>query len=691
MTTYKFTNSLINEKSPYLLGHAHNPVDWLSWSDDVFKRAVTEDKAIFLSIGYSSCHWCHVMEHECFDDEEVAESLNKDFISIKLDREERPDIDGFYMKICQMMTGRGGWPLTIIMTPQKEPYFAGTYLPKHSHQGRLGLLELLEEANHIWKNERDKLNESCLEVMESVRKSIRAKTSVELTDDVPDKTSTSLMMDYDETYGGFGDKPKFPIGTNISFLLYYSQLKNDKIKSDAALHTLKRMATGGLFDHLGGGFHRYSTDRIWLLPHFEKMLYDQATLTSAFIEAYKITGDEFYKEISQKTVDYVINDLADNGGAFYCAEDADSYNENKTEKEEGLFYVWTTKEILNILGDKDGEELIKSYGLIDEGNFRDESTGVKNGQNILFEQDLTKEQRSKLLPLRDKLLKERNKRHRPLLDDKILTDWNGLFIKSLTAFSTISSESKYLSAAIRAEEFISNNLYDKIANTLKHRYKENDAAISGMLDDYSFYISALLELYKVTQEVNYLSKAVKITDKAIELFFDDQDGGFFQSPLGTSDVIVRLKEGYDGALPSGQSAMVMNLVLIQKYTGNIKYTTPIDKTFSYMSRPLSSIPTGYVHLAHAFSLYNAKSYELVIVTDDKTKVDKKIKGLMNDLIANLTIITMDGLNKNTLNKIAPFTKDMIQIKSNTTYYLCSDQTCSEPTNDLESVLKQLRD
>lgn len=691
MTTPEFTNSLINEKSPYLLAHAHNPVDWVSWSDEIFERAMKEDKPIFLSIGYSSCHWCHVMEHECFEDLEVAEVLNKDFISIKLDREERPDIDGFYMKICQMMTGRGGWPLTIVMTPQKEPYFAGTYLPKHSHGGRLGLMELLEEAGHIWKNEREKLNESCSEVMDSVRKSTRAKKTVELTDDVADKTASSLLAEYDETYGGFGEKPKFPIATNISFLLYYSQLKNDEVKLNASLHTLKSMATGGLFDHLGGGFHRYSTDRLWLLPHFEKMLYDQATLTSAYVEAYKITNDEFYKEIALKTVEYVLKDLRDCGGAFYSAEDADSYNKDKTKKEEGLFYIWTSEEIISVLGDKDGQEFIENYGFKGDGNFRDEATGVKTGHNILYEQDLTGKDRIKMLPLREKLLGARLLRHRPLLDDKILTDWNGLFIKSLTAFSTISGGTQYLDAALKAEEFISNNLYDKKTNTLLHRHKEGDSAISGMLDDYSFYISALLELYKVTQDESYLLKAVKLTDKAVELFFDASDGGFFQSPLGTNDVIVRLKEGYDGALPSGQSAMMMNLITIQKFTGSSEYSAPIEKTFDYMSRPLSSIPTGYVHLTHGYSIYSEKSTELIVVTKDKNNVDDKITALQKGLNPGLSVMIIDDSNKEVLNNIAPFTKDMVQIDSKTTYYLCSEFTCSEPTNDIESVLKQLRE
>ena len=680
----QYVNRLAKESSPYLLQHKNNPVDWYPWGDEAFQKATELNRPIFLSIGYSTCHWCHVMEDESFEDEQVAQLLNDNFISIKVDREERPEIDHLYMTVCQAMTGKGGWPLTIIMTPDKYPFFAGTYFPKKGRMGRPGMIELLPAIADAWVNKKGELIQSANQIKKYLIDSNNKEIGDQLNQTILTNTNSQFINRYDKTHGGFGLKPKFPSPHNLIYLLRYHNMSGDKTSLLMVEKTLQEMRLGGIFDHVGFGFHRYSTDREWILPHFEKMLYDQAMLTLAYTEAYQITNNQLYKDTAEEILHYVKRDMTDKRGGFYSAEDADS------EGEEGLFYLWTIEEIKNILNNEESELLINTYGLDLEGNYKDEATGKKTEKNILYLKKSISNAKSKnrLNDISKKLYVAREKRIHPLKDDKILTDWNGLMIAAFAKAGDVFNSDDYIQQAEKSAQFILKNLTDNNGRLLK-RYRNGNAGLDAHLDDYAFFIWGLLELYEATFNVTYLTEAVQLSNIMVEEFWDITNGGFFLGSENSEKLIVRAKTGYDGAMPSGNSVAAMNCSKLNRITGETKWAEISDKIFMTFSNEIQKTPSGYASMVNAF-LFNVDSpKEIVIVgssKDDKTK--KAIEKIKSEYVPSKVIIFKDTDDK--LNKLSPLAKWTVTqetIDEKTTFYICQDFACKIPTTDLDLALK----
>jgi hypothetical protein len=691
------TNRLINEKSPYLLQHAYNPVEWFPWCDEAFEKAAAENKPIFLSIGYSTCHWCHVMEKESFEDSIVAELLNKVFIPIKVDREERPDIDSIYMTVCQMTTGRGGWPLTIFMTPDKKPFFAGTYFSKESRQGRIGLIDLIERVNSVWKNKRSEILASADQLTASLTEYVSYETEeVEFSES--DFTETFKYFDdrFDTKHGGFGSSPKFPSPHNLLFLLRYWKRTGEEKALKIVIKTLTEMRNGGIFDHIGYGFHRYSTDKKWLLPHFEKMLYDQAMLSFAYIETYQVTGDVFFSETAEHIFEYILRDMTNDEGGFYSAEDADS------EGEEGKFYVWSIDEVKSILDNDSADVFIKMYNLEADGNFADEATGGNTGSNILHvKNDLNNaayemgvdslELKKQLLQMRNKLFEVRKKRIHPLKDDKILTDWNGLMIAALAKAGRVLDKPVYTNAAQKATKFICDNLQLPDGKLL-HRYRNGSSEIQAHLDDYAFFIWGLIELYESTFESSFLLKAIELQNKQIELFWDESLGGFFFSSKDGEKLIVRNKDVYDGAIPSGNSVSYLNLIRLAKITAENhfnEYSKKLNKAFS--SRVKESLP-GSTMFLNALDFDFGPSTEIIFVGN---KEDDKFNSLINDInktfIPNcITIFVNEDLTNNLMLETAGYLKSYKTVENKFTVYVCRDYECGLPVTTSEKLFEMLK-
>ncbi len=550
-------NRLAREKSPYLLQHAYNPVDWFPWGEEAFAKAKEEDMPVFLSIGYSTCHWCHVMERESFEDEEVAAILDKHYIAIKVDREERPDIDQVYMSFCQAMTGHGGWPLTIVMTPEKKPFFAGTYFPKTARRGMPGLIWLLNRIAELWQQRRDELLQAGEEISRFLKPKINSEDKGELSRQIIEQGFALLSRSFDPTHGGFGTAPKFPAPHNLTFLLRYGLADKNKKAWQLVEKTLTQMYKGGIFDHIGYGFARYSTDRQWLVPHFEKMLYDNALLTIAYLETYQATGKELFRQVAEQIMEYVLRDLTAPEGAFFSAEDADS------EGEEGKFYLWGYQEVEEILGTEAAEKYCRVYGLSQEGNF-----AGRNIPNLLNTDPdkLTAEEKEFLMACRKRLYEEREKRVRPFKDDKVLTAWNGLMIAALALAGRILGQERYRQAAAQAYDFIKNNLIRENGR-LYARYRKGEAAYDGYLEDYAFLIWGLIELYQASFQPEYLEQALALTEVALQDFWDSEDQGFYMTGSGSEELLFRPKEVYDGAMPSGNSVMAFNMLRLAALTG----------------------------------------------------------------------------------------------------------------------------
>ncbi|MBS3819419.1 thioredoxin domain-containing protein, partial [bacterium] len=553
----KTPNRLIHEKSPYLLQHAHNLVHWFPWGPEAFQKAQKENKPVFLSIGYSTCHWCHVMEKESFQDEEVAGMMNETFVSIKVDREERPDIDSVYMDVCQVLTGTGGWPLTLILTPEKKPFFAATYIPKEGRLGMMGLKELISRIQEMWNLNQEEIRRSSQQIVSSLKEMTQKTPGEGLGKGTLDKAFQELANRYDSKHGGFGKAPKFPAPHNLLFLLRYWKRTQNPYALAMVEKTLQSMRQGGMFDHVGYGFHRYSTDEKWQVPHFEKMLYDQALLAFAYTEAYQATGKEFYKNTAEEILEYVLRDMTSPEGGFYSAEDAD------TEGEEGKFYIWTWKELNEILNREEMDWTYRVYNIYKEGNFPQEAAEQEGGKNILYLKKPLKETaqegnvkpgelKSKVEKIRSKLFNAREERIHPLKDDKILTDWNGLMIASLSKAAQVFDKSEYLHAAQKAAGFLSARLWGE-KGALFHRYRKGEAEIPGFLDDYAFLIWGLLELYEASLEAGYLQQALKLSHYLLSHFWDEKEGGFGLTSSSQESFFIQPKNIYDGALPSGNS------------------------------------------------------------------------------------------------------------------------------------------
>ena len=677
----KYTNALINEASPYLQQHAHNPVHWYPWGEEAFAKAKKENKPIFLSIGYATCHWCHVMEKEDFEDEEVATAMNKTFISIKVDREERPDIDQVYMQVAQMMNGSGGWPLNILMTPDKKPFYAGTYIPKYSRNGRVGMLDLSAKVGQLWQQDREKLEQSAGKITEllATRSGEQSTPSDMDVSKLAKKAVDDLKQSFDTEHGGFGSAPKFPSPHKLLFLLRQAQKNQDDKSLLMVEETLDAMRAGGLFDQIGFGFHRYSTDTEWLLPHFEKMLYDQAMLMMAYTEAYQLTGHARHAKVVREIAEYVLRDMRDKTGGFYSAEDADS------EGIEGKFYVWKTSEVEQLLGKKNAEKIKKTFLLSKKGNFHDEATGKMTGKNIPHLSTWTDAGLAKdIESIRTKLFKEREKRIHPFLDDKILTDWNGLMVAALAKASRVLNEPKYLQAAQDCADFLLQTMRDKQGRLL-HRYRHGDAGITGHLDDYAFFVWGLIELYEASFDAKYLKEALNL-NKDMLTRFASESGGLYLTAHDAETLLVRPMEAWDGALPSGNAVAASNMLRLARMSSSSELEVAADKIFKAFSALLTQAPVGVTHMLSA-QMYAAVDGIEVVLAGDKHSQQAKvmIEALNQRYLPDAVVLWRDEESI----KLIPFIKLQTPMNNQVTAYVCKNFQCNQPVTDSQAMLDLL--
>ena len=681
----KKPNKLITEKSPYLLQHANNPVEWYAWGDEAFEKAKSEDKPIFLSIGYSTCHWCHVMAHESFEDPYVAELLNESFISIKVDREERPDIDKIYMTVCQLMTGSGGWPLTIIITPDKKPFFAGTYFPKETRFGRIGLVDLVKRVKDLWTNERKQLVESSEKITFALQDANSESPGRSLAESVLKNTHSQLSGRFDNQNGGFGTAPKFPTPHNLLFLLRFWRRTGDEGALKMVEKTLKAMRMGGIYDHIGFGFHRYSTDPNWLVPHFEKMLYDQALLILAYLDAYQATSKEEYANTAKEVLAYVLRDMTSPDGAFYSAEDADS------EGEEGKFYVWSKGEIEEILGVEEAEVFSKLYNVDINGNFFDEATKSKTGKNIIhLKSDLSDTLTIDIELIRNKLFEAREKRIKPHKDDKVLTDWNGLMIAAFANAGYIFNEPKYIQVAEKAVDFILNQIKNSEGRLL-HRYRKGGADILAFLDDYAFLVWGLINLYEASFETRYLEKAIKLTEEQLKLFWDSSIGAYFFTAEDAESLLTRQKETYDGAIPSGNSVAMLNLLRLAQLTGNDTYEKKADHLGRVFAESVRANPVAHSLMMVAVDYAIGPTYSLVIAGDEgKDDTNSMLYEVRKQFLPNKSLIfrPTEKLNPE-IDNLSNYIQFFDKYEGKATAYVCINKTCKTPTNDITKALEYL--
>ncbi|MFX0017580.1 MAG: thioredoxin domain-containing protein [Promethearchaeota archaeon] len=681
-------NHLVNEKSPYLLQHVENPVDWYPWGEGAFKKANDEKKPIFLSIGYSTCHWCHVMAHESFESKEVADLMNKTFISIKVDREERPDIDKIYMTVCQMMTGSGGWPLTILLTPDKKPFFAGTYFPKESKFGKIGLIDLIKRVKNLWINNRNELLESAEKITASLKNLTQESPGDTFNKRILKKTYNQLSSQFDSKKGGFSDKPKFPSPHNLLYLLRYWKRTGEQHALEMVEKTLQEIRKGGIYDHIGFGIHRYSTDRNWLVPHFEKMLYDQALVAYTYIEAFQATKKEIYKKTAEEIFEYVIRDMTSPEGGFYSAEDADS------EGEEGKFYVWSKAEIEQVLDKEESELIISTYNITEAGNYLEEASGMKTGRNILHLNQIQvieqEEQYPKLVGIRQKLFDYRAKRVRPHRDDKILTDWNGLMIAALAKGAKSFSKPKYLKIAQNATNFIIKNL-KKEDGELLHRYREGKAEIKGFLTDYAFFIWGLLEMLEATFNIKYLEIALELNEYLLKHFWDDHIGGFYFTSEYNEELLTRQKEIYDGAIPSGNSVSMLNLLRLSYITGDYILEEKADILSRVFSEKLEASPLAYTQFMVAADFAVGPTYSLIIAGKSNSKDTINIlEAVENEYLPNKVLLLRKMEQENPdIDKFSNFVQFFDDKDNKATAYVCINKTCKPPSHEIDKILEYL--
>ncbi|MEQ8524523.1 thioredoxin domain-containing protein [Gracilimonas sp.] len=673
-------NKLKDEKSPYLKQHADNPVDWYPWGKEAFEKAKKENKPVFLSIGYATCHWCHVMAHESFEDPEIAKLMNEAFINVKVDREERPDIDSTYMTVCQMLTGQGGWPLTIIMTPGKEPFFAGTYIPKEARFNRIGLRQLIPGVKGMWENEPKRVEKATAKIREGFTKSQEYESGNFPGTEATDFASEQLAQRYDSEHGGFGSAPKFPSPHNLMFMLRQWKLTGEERFLEMVTSTLEKMRLGGIWDHIGFGFHRYSTDQEWLLPHFEKMLYDQALLMMAYTEGWQATGNSLFKQTVYEIGEYIERDLLHPEGGFYSAEDADS------EGEEGKFYIWEKNEIESVLSD-DSQKFIDHFNITEEGNFEDEATKELTGKNIPhLTSALKPDQSSWFKEVRTSLFKKREERVRPLLDDKILTDWNGLMIAALAKAGFAFDDDHLTELAEKAAQFIEDHLVEK--EKLIHRYNDGEAAIDAMADDYAFLIWGLIELYESTFEPQYLSKALTLNEQFIELFWDTEKSGFYFSIADEDQVYGRQKQIFDGAMPSSNSVAMMNLIRLSRLSGNTELEGYADKIGEAFSADLIRSGASICHSMQSIQFLNADAREITFRA--KSTEQKALLELVRNQFTPFKVMHMiTEKNHELLTEVAGYTSTQKKLNDKPTLYICRDFTCDQPINEVKKMKKAL--
>jgi uncharacterized protein YyaL (SSP411 family) len=691
------SNRLADEQSPYLRQHKDNPVDWYPWGEAAFEKARREDRPIFLSIGYSTCHWCHVMERESFEDEAVARVLNEAFVPIKVDREERPDVDSIYMDVCQMMRGQGGWPLTVLLTPDRKPFFAATYLPKEGRFQQTGLMDLLPRVRKLWQNDRQKLLDDAEEVTDLLQRSTQQEEGDAPGPGALDEAYRQLSRQFDRTHGGFGSAPKFPAPHTLLFLLRHSHRTGEERAREMVTTTLDRL--GGLFDQVGYGFHRYSTDQRWLLPHFEKMLYDQAMHVLAYTEAYQVTGAARYETTAREVLTYVLRDLQAPDGGFYSAEDADSRTEEGT-MEEGAFYVWSTDEVRELLDAEAAELMIDVFNMHPEGNYQEESTGERTGTNVLhLERPLAEEAerrgmteealRERVEAARTTLYEHRETRPRPGLDDKVLTDWNGLMVAALATAARVFDEPEYETAARRTGRFLLDTMHDAEGRLL-HRYRDGGAGIRATLDDYAFLIWGLLELYETTFEPDWLRAARDHMEVCLDRFWDAEHGGFYMTPEDGEALIVRPKDISDGAKPSGNSIQLMNLLRLARCTGQTAYEERAAALSRWAGGTARSRPTGVTALLAGLH-WGLGTPREVVVAGERGAADTEALLQAVRQTYTPTTVTLHRPTGETpdITDLAPFAAAQTPLDGQAAAYVCQNLQCEAPTTDPDTLREQL--
>jgi uncharacterized protein YyaL (SSP411 family) len=689
------SNHLRNETSPYLRQHADNPVDWYPWTLEAFEKARKEDKPVFLSIGYSTCHWCHVMAHESFENLEVAKLMNEAFVSIKVDREERPDIDSVYMRACQVMTGTGGWPLTIIASPDKKPFFAATYVPRESRFGLDGMVDLIPHIRDIWTTRREEALSLSDRITTLLQQASLDTAGEELGEATLKLAYEQLVESFDQQHGGFSRAPKFPTPTNLLFLLRYWKRSGDKTALDMVEKTLQAMRRGGIYDHIGFGFHRYSTDSQWLLPHFEKMLYDQAMVAMAYIEAYQATGKEDYRRTAREIFAYVLRDMTGPEGAFFSAEDAD------TEGEEGKFYIWTHDQVREALGDEEADFACQVFDIKKEGNFAGEATGEKNRANILhlrrpldeIASDLNlsvQDLQERLEVARQRLFDHREKRIHPMKDDKILTDWNGLMIAALAKGAQAFDEPQYAEAACSAADFILGTMR-KADGRLWHRHRGEWTGVDANLDDYAFLVWGLIELHQATFDTSHLRSALELTDDMVRHFWDEDGGGFYFVPDDGETLLVRKKDIHDTALPSANSVAMLNLLRLARMIGNPDFEERAAKLGRVFSGGAKESPAAYTQLVVALDFAIGPSYEIVIAGNPQAEDTRLMaRELGRRFLPNkVAILNRSDQKSPEIARLAEFTRRQSDIGGKATAYVCINHSCKSPTTDVDKMLELL--
>ena len=692
-------NHLTGSASPYLRQHADNPVDWWPWADEAFEEARRRDVPVFLSIGYATCHWCHVMAHESFEHEPTAALLNEAFVCVKVDREERPDVDAIHMAVCQAMTGQGGWPLTVLLTPARRPFFAGTYIPRESRSGRIGLTEWIPLVAEAWQAKRTDIDATADNITEALAEAMAARPAPAAPDAATLALATRRLLErYDAVNGGFGNAPKFPTPHNLLFLLQTAWRTGDAAAKDAAVRTLRAMARGGIRDHLGGGFHRYSTDARWLLPHFEKMLSDQAMLALAYVEGYLASGAAELRETAEDTLDYVLRYLATPAGAFASAEDADSLAPDGRTVE-GAFYTWTEAELAGALGDDDLHIARALYGTEPDGNFADEATGHKTGENVLhraLDLDVVAARVGVRTPvleeragtIRERLLAARARRQRPALDDKVLADWNGLAIAALARAGRAFGDVRWTDAAGAAAQYLLREMR-RPDGSLLHAGRAGEVGIDGMLDDYAFVTWGLVELYQATGDAGLLGTALHLHRLGDERFADSA-GGWYMSAADASDLVVRPRESYDGAVPSGQSVMAWNGLRLARMTGDWTLEESALRALA-SDAGVAAYPDGHTFWMTALGFAVGPAAEVVIAGAGAAADTRAMREALDRAWApNAVVLYRDpGAGAAPVAAMAPFTEAQTAIDGAATAYVCERHACRAPTTDPADVTAAL--
>jgi uncharacterized protein YyaL (SSP411 family) len=683
-------NRLIHEKSPYLLQHAENPVEWYPWGDEAFQKAKAEAKPIFLSIGYSTCHWCHVMAHESFEDEEVARLLNEHFVSIKVDREERPDIDSIYMNVCQAITLRGGWPLSIFMTPEAKPFYAGTYFPKIGRMGTPGFLDVLGQIAAAWESDRERLLEASEKITRGVQPRAGHDAGMAPDLDTLRKGYEQLRQAFDHRWGGFGSAPKFPTPHNLTFLLRWWKRSGNPGSLDMVERSLEAMRRGGIYDQFGFGFHRYSVDEKWLVPHFEKMLYDQAMLAMAYTEAYQATGKERYARVAREIFAYVLRDMTDPEGGFYTGEDADS------EGKEGLFYVWTPAQVKEVLGKELTELVCRFYDIGPHGNF-EEGRSIPHvripAQEFAAREKMEIDELEHLLEQgRERLFEAREKRIHPLKDDKVLTSWNGLMIAGMAKAYQALGDEVLVEAARRAAGFICRAMKTSDAR-LYRRYRQGEVAQPGFADDYAFLVWGLLELFEATLDLGYLEEAMRLNQVMLELFWDDDYGGVLFTGREHKRLIARNKEIYDGAVPSSNSVTALNLIRLGRMTGVPDLTDKAMQVAMAFAKRIRAYPSAYTQFLTALEFIFGTSQEIVILGDPRgERVSAMVKAVQRAFLPNKVLrLKPDGETHERLARLAPEAEGLSGEKDAPAVYVCEGSLCGKRLTTVSELERALRE